>query len=250
MFKKIFVISGHGDGDKGAISNGFNEAERVRLLATKIKEYGGDNVVLCDFNINAYKSNVIGKGLVPKDCAILELHLDSSTNNAAKGGHIIISSNFEPDKYDKALEKVLVNRFAGRSQTIVRRSDIANANRAKAKGYNYRLIECCFISNFDDMKKFNAEIDNFAKDILRCFDIAEKTKKSYVDIKVERLQKGSKGKAVTILQILLNNNGYKFIPDGVFGEKTLAAVKDFQKKNGTGVDGIVGVKTWTKLLGE
>ena len=35
--------------------------------------------------------------------------------------------------------------------------------------------------------------------------------------------------------------------DGIFGSKTEAAVKAFQKANGLTVDGIVGVKTWEKL---
>lgn len=40
------------------------------------------------------------------------------------------------------------------------------------------------------------------------------------------------------------------MPDGYFGPGTLKAVKDYQKKNGLSVDGIVGRKTWTKLLGQ
>src|SRR5262249_28497005 len=35
--------------------------------------------------------------------------------------------------------------------------------------------------------------------------------------------------------------------DGIFGSKTLARVKEFQKNNGLRVDGVVGPKTWAKL---
>ena len=73
-----------------------------------------------------------------------------------------------------------------------------------------------------------------------------KPNKSYVDIKVERLVKGSKGDAVKTLQTLL---GGSLAIDGSFGDKTLAAVKDYQKKKNIGVDGIVGAITWGKLLG-
>lgn len=172
MLKRLFVISGHGAGDSGAAGNGFQEAERVRALATKIKEYGGNNVVLSDFNLNSYKSNIIGQGLVPKDCVILELHLDSSSNAAAKGGHVIINASFKPDEYDKALEKMISTMFPGRSKTIVGRSDLANVRRAADAGYNYRLMECGFISNAEDIAKFNANIDTLAKEILACFNIA------------------------------------------------------------------------------
>ena len=87
--------------------------------------------------------------------------------------------------------------------------------------------------------------------ILDCFEISIVPKKSYVDIKAERLIKGSKGDAVTALQTLLVASGYgTFKPDGSFGVLTEKAVIEFQKKNGTGVDGIVGAKTWSKLIGD
>lgn len=174
MAKKLFVIPGHGAGDNGAVGNGYQEAERVRALATKIKEYGGDNVILSDFNLNSYRSNIIGKGQVPKDCLILELHIDSSKNIKARGGHVIINANFKADEYDEALAKMISEMFPGRAKTIVGRTDLANVRRAAEKGYNYRLLECCFISNIEDIKKFNAQMDELAKEILGCFKIVVK----------------------------------------------------------------------------
>ena len=58
---------------------------------------------------------------------------------------------------------------------------------------------------------------------------------------------GSQGSDVVTLQQMLNNNGYKLDVDGIFGDKTLAAVKEYQKKSGLTVDGIVGVNTWGSL---
>lgn len=80
--------------------------------------------------------------------------------------------------------------------------------------------------------------------------VPEKPNKTYVDIKAERLVKGSTGAAVKALQTLLVAYGYaSFTVDSIFGEKTLAAVKEFQKKSNIEIDGIVGAKTWSKLLG-
>lgn len=169
--KKLYVIPGHGAGDNGSCANGYKEAERVRALAQKIKDFGGDNVILADFDTDAYKSNTIGKGEVPKGCLVLELHLDGFENTAARGGHIVIDANFKADKYDKALAKMISEMFPGRSDTIVGRTDIANINRARAMGYNYRLMECCFITNAADIKKFNANIDELAKKILKSFGL-------------------------------------------------------------------------------
>lgn len=60
---------------------------------------------------------------------------------------------------------------------------------------------------------------------------------------------GSQGSAVKQLQNELNKRGYTLDEDGIFGKKTRAAVRDYQKKNGlTMVDGIAGNETWGSLL--
>lgn len=60
---------------------------------------------------------------------------------------------------------------------------------------------------------------------------------------------GSQGGAVKQLQNELNKRGYTLDEDGIFGKKTRAAVRDYQKKNGlTMVDGIAGDETWGSLL--
>ncbi len=58
---------------------------------------------------------------------------------------------------------------------------------------------------------------------------------------------GSSGDDVKTLQQQLNSQGYKLDVDGQFGAKTQVAVKDYQKKSGLSVDGIVGKNTWGSL---
>lgn len=63
------------------------------------------------------------------------------------------------------------------------------------------------------------------------------------------LRKGSTGQYVTILQQRLTSAGYGVGKvDGIFGTKTLEAVKAYQAEHGLVVDGIVGQKTWALLL--
>ena len=58
---------------------------------------------------------------------------------------------------------------------------------------------------------------------------------------------GSFGEDVKQVQTWLNNVGYNLKVDGIFGPKTLAAVKSFQSKNGLVADGVFGPKTYAKL---
>lgn len=58
------------------------------------------------------------------------------------------------------------------------------------------------------------------------------------------VKRGSSGTTVRTIQTKLKNWGYYTgSVDGIFGSKTEAAVKYFQRRNGLSVDGIVGSKT-------
>lgn len=168
---KLFVIPGHGAGDPGACGNGYSEAERVRALATKIKQYGGSYVTLGDFKRDYYADNGISNLNLSKDTQIVELHMDSGPSSA-KGGHVIIQAGIGgADQYDRNLAKSIAKIFPGRANTIVERDDLANPARAAAKGYGYRLVENGFISNAGDVKTFNSKIDELAKAYLSAFGI-------------------------------------------------------------------------------
>ena len=72
------------------------------------------------------------------------------------------------------------------------------------------------------------------------------------DLNLPLLKKGSNGDTVKALQILLKGYGYslgKWGVDSSFGGVTEDAVEAFQHDNGLEEDGVVGPKTWAKLLG-
>lgn len=59
---------------------------------------------------------------------------------------------------------------------------------------------------------------------------------------------GSRNKAVGTLQTMPNALGYDCgAVDGIFGSKTLAAVKAYQTVMSLAVDGMVGTRTWGAL---
>lgn len=57
----------------------------------------------------------------------------------------------------------------------------------------------------------------------------------------------NQGHGVLEIQKLLNNKGYNLVCDGIMGNNTLSAIKDFQAKQGLTVDGLVGKETYNKL---
>lgn len=61
------------------------------------------------------------------------------------------------------------------------------------------------------------------------------------------LRQGDTLPMVGVLQLLLNRTGASLTPDGIFGPKTAAAVKLFQRSRKLGIDGIVGEHTWGRL---
>lgn len=72
------------------------------------------------------------------------------------------------------------------------------------------------------------------------------------EVEIGTLKKGSEGKTVKALQILLIGYGHScgsYGADGDFGSATQKAVVSYQKANGLEDDGVVGPLTWAKLLG-
>lgn len=168
---KLYIIAGHGAGDPGAVGNGYQEAERVRALAGRLGALGGNSVIVCDTSRNWYADGGISSYPFSSDAQILELHMDSFSSSAAKGGSVLIKPGIGgADSHDVSLANFISAYFPGRSQKIKEQS-LGNADRAYARRIPYRLLETCFISNPEDILKFNGNIDAVAKGILGAFGV-------------------------------------------------------------------------------
>ncbi|MGO3183084.1 MAG: N-acetylmuramidase domain-containing protein [Aequorivita sp.] len=62
------------------------------------------------------------------------------------------------------------------------------------------------------------------------------------------IKPSSQGKAVQMLQELLQEQGYDLSVSGYFNIATTEAVRDFQEKSGLSVDAVVYTQTWTSLI--
>lgn len=195
---KLYIICGHGAGDPGACANGYSEAERVRALGKKIKELGGSNVVLMDTSRNWYEDNGISSYKFPKGAVVCELHLDSASASA-KGGHVIVKEGLKADNYDRNIAKFITGMFPGRSASIAYRNDLANPNRAAFRGVNYRLVECCFISNADDIEKFNKNISKIAKGFIEAVGLKASTAKTSTTSKKSDAKKKTAKKSIDVI---------------------------------------------------
>ncbi|MEU7863480.1 peptidoglycan-binding domain-containing protein [Nonomuraea sp. NPDC049141] len=58
------------------------------------------------------------------------------------------------------------------------------------------------------------------------------------------LKLGSKSRFLIKFQKRMKQLGYELAADGVFGPKTLAVVKTFQRKASLAADGVIGPSTW------
>lgn len=177
---KLLVVPGHGRKKNGVYDNGaggygYNEAAKVRELCNRIKDIGGDSVILGDqvkkwIDYNLY--NTVDKSSID---AAIEVHLDSWSNPDSRGGHVIIKNGFSPDNYDVALANFISTYFPGRSETITKKDDLGMLNVCAKRGINARLLETCFITNYDDITKLNNRMDEVATGILASFGIGSGT---------------------------------------------------------------------------
>ena len=161
MAVKAYIIAGHGAGDPGACANGHEEARMVRVLASRIKELGGDEVELAPMDRNCYADSGMLHWPVPKGAQVVELHMDSA-DCAARGGHVLIKEGYAPDAVDLALAELMGSVFPGRADTLRGVSWLKNANQAAHMGHAYRLVENGFISSPEDVAVFESRLDELA----------------------------------------------------------------------------------------
>lgn len=225
MGNRVLLIPGHGAGDPGAVGNGFTEAECVRLLAARMRNMGTNVSIWLEGGKNCYSETKYGRGLYGIGASdydvVYELHLDSASSSA-RGGHVIIESSLSADSVDKAIRDVVVEYFPGRSNSLVKRGDLLNVNVAQRRGINYRLVEHCFISNAEDIKKFISEIDSFAFSLVKACGTEVKG--------------GTNTGAGTTGWVKPPTKAEKLDVDGWLGPKTTVA---WQKRMGTTQDGVI-----------
>lgn len=167
---KHLVIAGHGKQpsgriDYGAEGNGYKENNLTKELCILMDAYAGEEMsFITDHDVYAYREMGIHTGWD----SITEIHFNAF-NTQSYGCEVLIHEDFEPDEMDKKLLAVLDTYFVSRGfkkRSVALGNRLENMEVCKAKGFNYRLIEVCFIDNVGDIKIYQANKKALAKGLV------------------------------------------------------------------------------------
>lgn len=174
---KILLIAGHGQGDCGAVGNGYQEAtltrEVVMLLKPILSKYA--DVTVFDTSKDMYKFLKAGNKYNFKDFDyVLEFHFNAF-NTKAYGTEILV----HPSEKGVSVEHNILNNISAIGFTnrgVKTCSNLQNMNICKGKqNISYALLETCFIDNKNDMNLYQAKkqeiIQAIAKGIIDGFKL-------------------------------------------------------------------------------
>lgn len=159
---KILLIAGHGAGDPGACSSYGVEATETRRVVNMLKsQFTGYDVTVDVYPLdrNAYADIGVGCCKVNFDNYdyVFEVHFNSVANPYSTGVEIWVTYA----EQGITVEQAVVNKVAalGYANRGVKREDYRVIRTAKNKGTSAALIETCFISNPNDMNKYNSNFN-------------------------------------------------------------------------------------------
>ncbi|WP_373781228.1 N-acetylmuramoyl-L-alanine amidase [Jeotgalibaca porci] len=179
--REHLIVLGHGANDPGGVNKelGLNERDWNRkVLLPALKKHAAllenSKVTFYDITKDMYQQSQLGKGAynTPKVASVTEIHEDASSNKTATGGHVIISTGFNPDAQDLALANV-IKKYAGwwgsvrNTQGINKRDNLLNLNVYAKRGQNYRLLELGFITNDKEIQSLTKNVDTLAKELIQ-----------------------------------------------------------------------------------
>lgn len=174
---KHLIVFGHGQGDPGAMGNGYQEATFTRnILGQKLKAWASklkkNQIDFYNESLDMYQQTKAGGGAygVNGYASVTEFHLDAAASSSATGGHVIISNRFNPDSNDLAIAKVL-EKYVGlwgssKPTGTYKRDDLLNMNVFANRGISYRLVELGFITNKRDIDELTKNLDAIAKGLV------------------------------------------------------------------------------------
>lgn len=261
--KRIYINPGHSDTDPGAV--GYETERRLNVI---VSGYMNDHLLKnyeCETRMNPGTMGSLSA--IADDANKWGAELFISNHFNAGGGDgwegLVYSNATVP--LGKVFEKH-VKATGQNSRGVKLRPGLAVLRLTNMPAI---LNEGGFVDNKKDIQDWNddAELKKlgiaYAEAAAEYLDLQKKAAsssgsgskpKEEANITMDWLHKGDEGDHVEVLQAILDGYGYTgkngnpLSKDGVFGENTDYAVRNFQSRNGLNPDGIVGDDTWNKLL--
>ena len=149
---KILLIAGHGDGDSGAIGNGYEEANLTRefaeLLCGKLESVC--EVELADIKRNWFNYLENNNYVFSQYNYVLEIHFNAG---GGTGTEIYVTTSEERITVEEAMLKNICNsvKYYNRG---VKRKNFRVISKVKSQGVSSALLEVCFIDNCTDVETY------------------------------------------------------------------------------------------------
>lgn len=168
----IFLIAGHGDGDSGAIGNGYREADLTREVVELIPEYLSEYADVTVGNTGRdwfrwLKSNSFN--FRPYDY-VLEVHFNSGAGDSVGDGRVTGSEIYvTTSESGISVEEEILRSMAelGLTDRGVKRKNFSVISKIKAQGVSAALLEVAFIDDKDDMMLYEVRKNDIAQSIAR-----------------------------------------------------------------------------------
>lgn len=157
---RILLIAGHGDGDPGAVGNGYIESDLTREVVRRLKPLLPCSVDIADTSRNWF--TWLGShsyAFTPYDY-VLEIHFNSG------GGHgteIFVPASEKHTAVETAIVSSLAE--AGLRNRGVKRKGFRVISRVAAQGVSAALLEVCFIDSASDMTVWKQKSGNLIRAI-------------------------------------------------------------------------------------
>ena len=166
---RILLIAGHGDGDVGAVGNGYQEADLTRefakLIQSHLSKYAP--VDIADTSKNWYKhiisqSNYFNFKLYDY---VLEIHFNAikkevTSDGQTKGTEIYVTTSEKSTNVENKILKGITN--IGFKNRGIKSKNYSLIQYIKKQGVSSALLEVCFIDDIDDMKLYTSKKNEIA----------------------------------------------------------------------------------------
>lgn len=168
----ILLIAGHGQGDSGAVGNGYKEADLTREVVSLLKQHLDSyaTVTIANTNIN-WKQYIINRknyfDFKPYDY-VLEIHFnaggnDTKGNGTTTGTEVYITTSEKTHGIETQMVKGISD--TGLRNRGVKRKNFSLIQYIKRQGVSCALLEVCFVDDIDDMKIYQSKKTEIIKAI-------------------------------------------------------------------------------------